>query len=60
METIWHIPEIALEMEKDGRMLKMFLSASQDRDTEVDHTLEEINNIQVRLRLETPPAMRKY
>ena len=33
-------------------MLKMFLSASQDRDTEVDHMIGEINNIQVQLRLE--------
>ena len=44
--------EIALELENDGRMLKMFQSASHDRDSEVDHMIRAINNIGVRLRLE--------
>ena len=44
--------EIALELENDGRMLKMFQSASHDRDSEVDHMIKAINNIGVRLRLE--------
>ena len=44
--------EIALELENDGIMLKMFQSASHDRDSEVDHMIRAINNIGVRLRLE--------
>ena len=39
--------KIPLEMENDGRMLKMFQSASQDRDSKVDHMIREINNIGV-------------
>ena len=50
--NIMALHKIALEMENDGRMLKMFQSASQDRDSEVDHMIREINNIGVRLCLQ--------
>ena len=43
--------EIALEIENDGKMLKMFQSASHNKDSEVDHMIRAINNIGVRLRL---------
>ena len=51
-ENYMVIREKTLEMENDGMMLKMFQSASQDRDSEVDNMIREINNIGVQLCLE--------
>ncbi|MCF1457238.1 MAG: hypothetical protein LPH21_06630 [Shewanella sp.] len=44
--------DIALEKDSDFRILKMFLNAANERETELDSMIQVINQAGVRLRLE--------